>query len=116
MTTQAPSQPVQEIHPHVLYRRDGHEARFATWRLAEGHETLALFTSPEAANQYRQELSEPAQWLAYQPPRDKLQDILHACRSAGILYASLDPASGSAKTLFDIQRVITSALTSPTAN
>ena len=106
----------QDLHPHLLYRRDGQEARFATWRIAEGHETLALFTTEESAKKYTQELTESSHWLMFQPTRDKLLDILHACRSAGILYASLDPSGGSAKTLFDIPRVIASASLASTDN
>lgn len=98
-----------DLSPHLLYRSDAGQARFATWRLAEGHETLAIFTSEEAARKYGEELTEPAHWLAFQPSRDKLLAILHACRDTGILYAALDPASGSAKTLFDIPRVLDEA-------
>jgi len=97
-----------DFSPHLLYYLDTDQARFATWRLAEGHETLALFTSEESAKKYALELTEPAHWLVHQPCRDKLLTILHACRSTGILYAALDPQSGSAKTLFDIPRILDS--------
>ncbi len=107
-----PTTPPTDLHPLILYRRDGQVARFATWRIAEGHETLALFTSEEAAKKYGEELVEPAQWLVYLPSRDKLLDILQACRGSGILYAALDPASGSAKTLFDIPRILEVAISS----
>jgi hypothetical protein len=95
--------------PRLLYRIDGNAARFATWRLAEGHETLVLFTTGEAAEKYRGTLDDAASWTVFQPPRDKLIDILQTCRSIGIFYAALDPLNGSAKTLFDIPRVLVSA-------
>jgi hypothetical protein len=98
-----------ELHPHLLYRTDGGQARFATWRVAEGHETLALFTSAESAEQYRSGLGDPAAWIFLQPPRDKLIAILQACRATGIFYAALDPLNGSAKALFDIPSVLASA-------
>lgn len=99
-----------ELHPHLLYRTDGQQARFATWELAGGGEALALFTTAEAAAQYRAELAEVAAWTAYQAPREKLLEILRACRGAGILYAALDPIGGSSKTLFDIPRVLAAAV------
>jgi hypothetical protein len=77
--------------------------------LAEGHESLALFTTEEAAGEYRKNLGESSGWIIYQPPRDKLIDILRACRDTGILYAALDPLAGSAKTLFDIPKVLAGA-------
>ena len=95
-----------ELHPQLLYRVDGETARFATWELTDGHEALALFTSVEAATKYRDELTEAAAWSVYQPPREKLIEILQACRATGILYAALDPLGGSAKTLFDIPQVL----------
>ena len=66
-------------------------ARFATWRLADGHEALALFTTPEAATNYCNDLEVSPGWAIFQPPRDKLLEILQACRDTGILYAALDP-------------------------
>jgi hypothetical protein len=98
-----------ELHPHLLYRVDAQQARFATWRLKEGHEALALFTTADAAQEYGGGLSDSVGWTAYQPPRDKLIEILQVCRAAGILYAALDPIAGNAKTLFDIPRVLSSA-------
>jgi hypothetical protein len=98
-----------ELHPHVLYRVDGEQARFATWRLTDGHEALALFATGESAETYRTDLSDSAAWQNFQPPRDKLIDILLACRAAGILYAALDPLGASAKTLFDIPQVLAAA-------
>jgi hypothetical protein len=100
---------VAELHPHVLYRKEADAARFATWRLSEGHEALALFTTTDGAKKYRDELSESKTWTLYEPPRGKLIEILAACRAAGILYAALDPIGGSAKTLFDIPRVLAAA-------
>ena len=96
----------QEILPHLLYRIDGETARFATWELTDGHEALALFTTAESATKYRGDLAEPAAWNIFQPPRNKLIEILQACRATGILYAALDPVGGSAKTLFDIPQVL----------
>jgi hypothetical protein len=95
-----------ELRPHLLYRIDGDQARFATWGLTDGHEALAIFTAPEAAEKYRGDLAEPAAWTMFQPPREKLIKILAACRDSGILYAALDPLGGNAKTLFDIPQVL----------
>jgi hypothetical protein len=95
-----------ELHPQLLYRVDGDEARFATWELTDGHEALALFTTVEAATTYRSDLPEAATWNIYQPPRNTLIEILQTCRSTGILYAALDPLGGSAKSLFDIPKVL----------
>jgi hypothetical protein len=105
MTDTAQPSPT-ELHPQLLYRVDGEQARFATWELTDGHEALAIFTTREAAESYRTDLSEPAAWTVFQPPREKLIEILQACQSAGILYAALDPLGGSAKTLFDIPQVL----------
>jgi hypothetical protein len=98
-----------ELLPQLLYRVDGEVARFATWELTDGHEALALFTSVEAATAYRNDLTEAGAWNIYQPPRDKLIEVLQACRATGILYAALDPVGGSAKTLFDIPQVLAAA-------
>jgi len=98
-----------ELHPHLLYRVDAGQARFATWGLTDGHEALAMFTTAEAAAKYGGDLAEPAAWTSYEPPRDKLVEILAACRAAGILYAALDPIGGNAKTLFDIPQVLAAA-------
>ena len=98
-----------ELHPHLLYREDAGQARFATWELTDGHEALAMFTSAETAVQYRADLGDPAAWTSYEPPRDTLIEILSACRAAGILYAALDPIGGNARTLFDIPKVLAAA-------
>lgn len=95
-----------ELLPHLLYRVNGQEAQFATWRVTTGHEAVALFTSAEAAEKYRAELADPAAWHLLTPARDKLLHILQACRATGILYAALDPSSAGAKTLFDIPQVL----------
>jgi len=99
-----------DLVPHVLYRIEDDQGRFATWRLTEGHEALAIFTTADTADSYRHELSDEPDWIVFQPPRDKLLEILEACRSTGILYAALDPLAGNAKTLFDIPRVLAAAL------
>jgi hypothetical protein len=98
-----------ELHPQLLYRVDGASARFATWRLNEGHEALALFTTAETAMTYRESQGNSGDWTVYQPMREKLVEILEACRGAGILYAALDPIGGNAKTLFDIPQVLAAA-------
>ena len=98
-----------ELHPHLLYREETGQARFATWELSDGHEALAMFTTAEAAVRYRDDLSDPAGWQSYEPPRDSLLEILTACRAAGILYAALDPIGGNARTLFDIPKVLAGA-------
>jgi hypothetical protein len=98
-----------ELHPHLLYREDAGQARFATWELSDGHEALAIFTTAEAAGQYRADLGDPAGWKDYEPPRDTLIEILASCRAAGILYAALDPIGGNARTLFDIPKVLAAA-------
>lgn len=98
-----------ELHPHLLYREEAGRARFATWQVTDGHEALALFTTQAAAAEYGGDLAEPAAWTSYEPPRDKLIEILAACRAAGILYAALDPIGGKAKTLFDIPKVLAAA-------
>jgi len=98
-----------ELHPHVIYRIDGDQARFATWQLQEGHEALAIFTTHEAATRYLIELEHSVGWTVYEPPREKLIDVLRGCREAGILYAALDPLGGNAKTLFDIPQVLRAA-------
>jgi len=77
--------------------------------MTEGHEALAIFTSQDIAATYRASLADADGWTVYQPPRQKLVEILASCRDAGILYAALDPVGGSAKTLFDIPRVLASA-------
>jgi len=101
--------PAPELRPHVLYCREGDGVRLATWRLQEGHEALALFTSPDAAATYQGELLGGSAWTVFQPPREALVDILKSCRDAGILYAALDPLGGQARTLFDIPRVLAAA-------
>ena len=106
---------VTELHPQLLYRIDAEQAQFATWRLNEGHEALALFTTGETAERYRSELADAQAWSVYQPARDKLIDVLQACRDAGIVYAALDPIDGHAKTLFDIPRVLAAAAESRNA-
>src|SRR6476661_463840 len=98
-----------ELHPHLVYRIDGDQARFATWRLTQGHEALAIFTTTEAAAKYLAELGSSAGWTVFEPPREKLIDVLFGCREAGILYAALDPLGGNAKTLFDIPQVLLAA-------
>jgi hypothetical protein len=98
-----------ELCPHLLYREEAGEARFATWGVSDGHEALAMFTSAEAAAKYREDLGDSAGWKDFEPPRETLIEILTACRAAGILYAALDPIGGSARTLFDIPRVLSAA-------
>jgi hypothetical protein len=99
-----------DLLPHLLYRVEEQQARFATWRMSEGHEALAIFTTAEAATAYRAALPDD-DWTIYQPPREKVLEILAACRGTGILYAALDPIGGRAKTLFDIPHVLNAAAT-----
>ena len=97
-----------ELNPHLLYRVEGGQARFATWKLETGHEALAIFTSAEKAESYRAELP-PADWTLVQPQRAALIQILQGAAQAGILYAALDPLGGRARTLFDVPRVLAAA-------
>lgn len=99
-----------DLHPHLLYRIEGAQARFATWKLETGHEALALFTTNETAVAFQAEL-EAADWKVFQPPRDRLVQVLQSCKQIGIAYAALDPLAGRAKTLFDIPRVLAAAAT-----
>jgi hypothetical protein len=101
-----------DLLPQLLYRVEEQQARFATWRMTEGHEALAIFTTTESAAAYRADLTEADGWTIFQPPRQKLIEILTASRDAGILYAALDPVGASAKTLFDIPRVLAAAQSS----
>ena len=94
----------------LLYRVEDQQARFATWRMTDGHEAVAIFATGDAATKYCAGLTNASGWTLYQPSRDKLVEILRACRSAGIYYAALDPIDGNAKTLFDIPRVLAAAL------
>jgi len=98
-----------DLLPQLLYRVEERQARFATWRMTDGHEALAIFTTNDEATKYSAGLTDASGWTIYQPPRDKLIEILRACRSAGIFYAALDPIDGNAKTLFDIPRVLAAA-------
>ena len=77
--------------------------------MTEGHEALAIFTTSDTAAAYSATLSDAPGWKIYQPPREKVIDILTKCRAAGILYAALDPIGGAAKTLFDIPQVLRGA-------
>ena len=98
-----------DLLPQLLYRVEHEQARFATWRMTDGHEAIAIFTTGDAATKYCAVLTDAFGWTIYQPPRDKLIEIFRGCRSAGILYAALDPLDGNAKTLFDIPRVLAAA-------
>jgi hypothetical protein len=97
-----------ELHPHLLYRTTGGQAEFATWRLNEGHEALALFSTADAATRYQTELSGAAYTL-FQPPRDKLVAIFQACLASNIRLAALDPTAGGARTLFDLAQIVAAA-------
>jgi len=101
-----------DLLPHLLYRVEEQQARFATWRMTEGHEALAIFSTGETAAAYCEELANSHGWITHQPPRQQFVDILAACRDTGILYAALDPIGGRAKTLFDIPRVLAAAFAS----
>jgi hypothetical protein len=97
-----------ELHPHLLYRTAGGQAEFATWRLNEGHEALALFSTADAATRYQSELAGAAYTL-FQPPRDKLLAIFQACLAANIRLAALDPSASGARTLFDLAQILAAA-------
>jgi hypothetical protein len=105
--------PSEELLPHLLYRAEGDQARFATWELADGHEALAVFTAPTTAESYRGELESPEVWSIFQPPRPQLLEILELSTRAGILYAALDPLGGNARSLFDIPQVLAAAKSNP---
>ena len=75
-----------DLLPHLLYRVEDEQARFATWRMAEGHEALAIFTTAETAAAYRDELSGSSGWITHQPPRQQFVDILAACRNNGVAF------------------------------
>jgi hypothetical protein len=98
-----------DLLPQLLYRIEDQQARFATWRMTDGHEALAIFATVDTATAYCAALSDARGWMIYQPPREKVIDILTKCRAAGILYAALDPIGGAAKTLFDIPQVLRGA-------
>ena len=95
-----------EFLPYLLYRVDGEQARFATWAVADGHESLAVFTASDAAGKYGTDLADGNAWTVYQPPREQLIEILKLCQRAGIVYAALDPIGGNARTLFEISKVL----------
>ena len=99
----------EELTPHLLYRTSAGRAEFATWRLAEGHEALVLFSTAEAASKYQAELPSEASYTLFQPPRDKLLAIFDASLAAGIRVAALDPLAGGARMLFDLGQIVAAA-------
>ena len=109
LPTSSPIDAAEELRPHLLYRTEAGEAHFAIWRLEGGKPSLAIFSTAESAGKYRAELDQPAVWTIYQPPRDTLLEILAACLPEGISLAALDPAGGSARTLFDLAQVVAAA-------
>ncbi|ADB17837.1 hypothetical protein Psta_3173 [Pirellula staleyi DSM 6068] len=97
------------IEPLLLYRVADGAASFATWKMETGHEAVALFSSRENAAAYRSELGiRSSEWNELQPKSDALLSILRASVESGILYAVLDPLAGSARTLFDLPRILAS--------
>ena len=98
-----------ELHPHLLYRTSGGQAEFATWRLENGQEVMAIFTTAEIARKYQAELPAAPEYTLFQPPRDKLVAIFQSCLNANIRIAALDPQAGGARTLFDLARIVTAA-------
>jgi hypothetical protein len=109
LPTLSPVDAAEDLRPHLLYRSEEDKAHFAIWRLEGGPQALAIFTTAETAAKYRAELDDPTAWTAYQPPRATLLEILTACLPEGIGLAALDPASGSARTLFDLAQVVAAA-------
>ena len=100
-----------ELHPHLLYRTIGGQAEFATWRLEQGNEAVALFSTVEAAGKYQAELPAGSSYALFQPPRDKLLSIFQACLAANIRIAALDPSASGARTLFDLIQILAAANT-----
>ncbi len=98
----------QDLQPHVIYLSDPATPRCATWRLQQGHEALALFTSEDAAASY-QAAHLTADWQVVRPDRDTLLNLLRAGESQGILYAVLNPAGESAIRIFDLPMVLKNA-------
>ena len=105
---QAPNT-ADELHPHVLYHTDGAQARCATWRLEQGHEALALFTSADFAEAYRATADLDDTWQAFRPDQPALIAIFRNCQAGGILYAVLDPDGTQAKRIFDIPQILSGA-------
>jgi hypothetical protein len=100
---------LDELHPHLLFRAEAGQAHFATWRLADGQEALAIFTTADAAGKYQAELPARTDHKDFQPPREKLLTIFGDCLAAGIRIAALDPLAGGARTLFDLSQVVAAA-------
>jgi len=98
----------QELEPHVIYLNDPVQPRCATWRLSQGHEALALFTSSEAASAY-QTAHLNGNWQVFRPGRTALLSLLRASEAQGVLYAVLDPAGETARRIFDVPLVLQNA-------
>jgi len=95
-----------EFYPFIVYLVDGQKVEFAMWRLAEGHDALALFLTEEKATAYRTSVKPDGEWKVYQPQREALKEMLTECFAAGVRYAVLDPNESEARTVFDLKQVI----------
>lgn len=95
-----------EIYPFVIYRVDGQKVEFAMWRLAEGHDALALFLTDDNATTYQSAAKLEGEWKVYQPDRKALKEVLTECHTAGVRFAVLDPTGTEARTVFDLEQVI----------
>jgi hypothetical protein len=98
-----------ELEPYVIYRLDQQQASFATWRLEQGHEALALFLSAESAAAYQAAAQLNADWTIMRAGREQLIQILSGCQQSDIRFAVLDPNSQQAKRIFDIPKVLEEA-------
>ncbi len=98
----------EELKPWLIFsNRDG-QGILATWRLEKGETALAIFSTIEKAEQYRQ-THLAAEWEIIQPEPNQLVSILEVSLADKILYAVLDPSESDGRTLFPLEQIVQSA-------
>lgn len=104
-----------DLNPYLVACIDQGTFEPALWRLKEGQNALALFTTQANADKYRSLAHPGAGWRSLQLPRSALIEVLKSCLDSHIPLAVMDPDGERAKLIFSLTDVIQSLPTEPKA-
>lgn len=90
-----------QLEPWILLSQENP----ACWRLEDGREAIALFSSEDAARRYAIAAELDAS-DCIQPPPTALVRILVQCVEADISTGVLDPQGSTARRVFDLREVL----------
>lgn len=97
-----------DLQLFVIVRFADGQAECATWQVRDGGQALALFSTHEQAEKYRQMAGLSNEWNVVRPPRSGLLELLRVGQAQEMILVVVDPDDQKAHLALKIADVLAS--------